>query len=61
MFNYLTERLPTWLKQMLVGAILGILIYSFKIFSPWAYGWSDASSETNSTMHGLKWLESWEF
>jgi dolichyl-phosphate-mannose--protein O-mannosyl transferase len=38
------------LKQVLVGAIVGILIYSFKLFSPLAYGWSDASSETNSAM-----------
>lgn len=61
MFNYLTENLPTWIKQVVIGVLMGIVIYSFKLFSPLAYGWADPSSETNSTMYGLKWLESWEF
>jgi dolichyl-phosphate-mannose--protein O-mannosyl transferase len=61
MFNYLTERLPNWMKQSVLGAVLGVVVYSFKLFNPLAYGFSDASTEANSTMHGLRWVESWEF
>ncbi|BES91409.1 dolichyl-phosphate-mannose-protein mannosyltransferase activity [Nesidiocoris tenuis] len=42
--------------------VLGIIVYSFVKFSPLAYGMSGPySSDVNSTMHGLKWLDSWEF
>ena len=61
MFNHITERMPNWIKQIALGGVLGIIVYSFKLFHPLTYGFSDASSETNSTMHGLRWLESWEF
>lgn len=52
MFDDLTERIPSWMKQIAVGSILGILIYSFKLFHPLAYGFADASTERNSTMFG---------
>lgn len=61
MFNYLIERTPNWMKQIAVGVILGVTIYSFKLFHPLAYGFSDPSTENNSTMYGLRWMESWEF
>lgn len=36
--------------------------YSFYLFSPLAYGMSGPSAnDPNSTMHGLKWVETWEF
>jgi hypothetical protein len=61
MFDHLTERMPKWAKQTAVGSILGVLGYSFKLFHPLAYGFADASTERNSTMFGLRWLETWEF
>jgi dolichyl-phosphate-mannose-protein mannosyltransferase len=61
MFNYLTERMPNWVRQTAIGAILGVLVYSFKLFHPLAYGFADASTERNSSMFGLRWLETWEF
>jgi dolichyl-phosphate-mannose-protein mannosyltransferase len=61
MFNYLTERMPNWMKQIALGTVLGILFYSFQLFHPLAYGFADASTEKNSTMFGLRWLETWEF
>ncbi|GAB0087520.1 Protein O-mannosyl-transferase 2 [Sergentomyia squamirostris] len=61
-FNYLTHRLPIWLRQTLLGAALGILGWSFLKFSPLAYGMDGPSAnEANSTMHGLKWMDTWEF
>ncbi|KAL3288488.1 hypothetical protein HHI36_002930 [Cryptolaemus montrouzieri] len=42
--------------------ILSTMIYSFYLFSPLAYGMDGPSSnESNSTMYGLRWMESWEF
>ncbi|XP_055700436.1 protein O-mannosyl-transferase 2 isoform X2 [Phlebotomus papatasi] len=61
-FNYLTHRLPIWLRQTVLGASLGVLGWSFVKFSPLAYGMMGPSAgEANSTMNGLKWMESWEF
>lgn len=35
---------------------------SFYLYSPLAYGMSGPiSTEKNSTMFGLRWLDSWEF
>lgn len=61
MFNYLTKRMPNWMKQIVLGITLILILYSFKLFQPLAYGFADASVEKNSTMYGLRWLESWEF
>lgn len=42
--------------------ILSSIIYSFYLFAPLAYGMSGPSAvEPNSTMYGLKWMDSWEF
>lgn len=62
MFNYLTQRLPAWMQHALLGATLGVLVYSFALFSPLAYGmFGPTANEPNSTMHKLKWMDSWEF
>lgn len=60
-FDYLTQRMPRWMRHIVYGSALAMTIYSFKLFAPLAYGFADGSSETNSTMHGLRWLDSWEF
>lgn len=42
--------------------MLLILFFSFYLYSPLAYGiLGPASTEQNSTMFGLRWLDSWEF
>lgn len=62
MFNYLIQRLPTWIRHVLLGAALAILAYSFVLFSPMAYGMTGpVAAEPNSTMHRLRWMDSWEF
>jgi dolichyl-phosphate-mannose-protein mannosyltransferase len=53
--------MPEWIQQIGFGIITSVIIYSFKLFAPLAYGFTDASSETNSTMYNLRWMESWEF
>jgi len=48
--------------HLLYGACLSGIGYSFFLFSPLAYGANGPlAGESNSTMYGLKWLESWEF
>jgi len=49
--------------HMSLGCILAGLAYSFFLFSPLAYGMKDAlvSDDPASAMHGLKWLDTWEF
>ncbi|KAL9894158.1 protein O-mannosyl-transferase 2 [Glossina fuscipes fuscipes] len=62
MFHHLTGRLPRWLQHTLLGTLLSILVYSFTLFSPLAYGMNGPlANEPNSIMHGLRWLSSWEF
>ncbi|XP_063706046.1 protein O-mannosyl-transferase 2 [Culicoides brevitarsis] len=63
MFDYIMKRLPfAWLKHVLLGATISILVYSFKLFSPLAYGMHDGpATEPNSTMHSLLWMKTWEF
>ncbi|XP_065371071.1 protein O-mannosyl-transferase 2 [Calliphora vicina] len=62
MFHYLTGRLPRWLQHSLLGGLTSVLVYSFMLFSPLAYGMNGPlANEPNSTMHGLKWLPTWEF
>jgi len=63
MFDYIMRRLALpWLRHTLLAATLGMLVFSFKLFAPLAYGMhGPTSAESNSTMHGLKWMESWEF
>ncbi|KAF6216441.1 hypothetical protein GE061_000783 [Apolygus lucorum] len=56
---------PQWHKMgyhVVSGPVLGGIVFSFVKFSPLAYGMTGPySQEQNSTMHGLKWLDSWEF
>lgn len=63
MFDYIMKCLPfAWLKHVVLGATISILVYSFKLFSPLAYGMSGPTAlEPNSTMHSLLWMKSWEF
>jgi len=45
-----------------VGGVVGVACYSFYLFSPLVYGMQDEyAKESNSTMHHLHWLSSWEF
>ncbi|XP_022241341.1 protein O-mannosyl-transferase 2-like [Limulus polyphemus] len=54
--------LGTSFYHWLLGTILAGLAYSFYLFSPLSYGMEGPpSSSPNSTMYGLRWLESWEF
>lgn len=52
-----------WLKWDTTDTFNVVLVsYSFYLFSPLAYGMSGSSaSDPNSTMYGLRWIESWEF
>lgn len=70
LLDYFLEEIPKIfpskfehiVRDVMWSIILTTIVYSFFIFSPLAYGMSGPSAnEPNSTMHGLKWLESWEF
>ncbi|XP_067616158.1 protein O-mannosyl-transferase 2 isoform X2 [Eurosta solidaginis] len=61
-FKYFLINLPRWLQHILIGAKISLLVYSFILFSPLAYGMiGPTSTDTSSAMYGLKWLKSWEF
>lgn len=61
-FNYIIRPLPKWLQHTLLGGVLSVLVYSFAVFSPLAYGMTGPmANEPNSTMYKLKWLPTWEF
>lgn len=68
--DYLIESIPSLLpnkvadslNHLLVGFLLSGLCYSFYLFAPLTYGMNNVpSTDSNSTMHGMRWLESWEF
>ncbi|XP_017783092.1 PREDICTED: protein O-mannosyl-transferase 2 [Nicrophorus vespilloides] len=68
--DYLLVEIPTLFPKnysntvhhILLALILSTISYSFVVFSPLAYGMSGPNAnEPNSTMFGLKWLDSWEF
>ncbi|KAI5632913.1 hypothetical protein NE865_14406 [Phthorimaea operculella] len=60
--SYLPAELGRTVYHCLLGVILSSTVYSFHLFSPLAYGMSGPTAgEPNSTMSGLKWLDSWEF
>ncbi|KAF7269385.1 hypothetical protein GWI33_017588 [Rhynchophorus ferrugineus] len=68
--DYLLDEIPMLFGEqssktmyhVIFGSILSIIVYSFYLFAPLAYGMSGPSSnEHNSTMYGLKWLDTWEF
>ncbi|XP_028176824.1 protein O-mannosyl-transferase 2 isoform X2 [Ostrinia furnacalis] len=60
--SYLNAELGRTLYHCIVGLVISTTVYSFYLFSPLAYGMTGPlASEPNSTMTGLKWLDSWEF
>ncbi|XP_050438186.1 protein O-mannosyl-transferase 2 [Adelges cooleyi] len=68
--SYLLEIIkspkPSFLRKTMYDVLNGIIyssvVYSFYLFSPLAYGMSGTPAiEQNSTMYGLRWLDSWEF
>jgi len=60
--DLLPARTATKVGQLfLVGCLAG-LFYSFYLFAPLVYGMNSApSTQPNSTMYGMRWLETWEF
>lgn len=70
LIDYLLEELPKFFSESIakmvyhaiLGLILSTIVYSFYLFAPLAYGMNGpTANEANSTMKGLKWIESWEF
>ncbi|KAI4469035.1 dolichyl-phosphate-mannose--protein mannosyltransferase [Holotrichia oblita] len=62
MLKYFPKNIAHTIYHTLLVVILSTVVYSFVLFSPLAYGMSGPNAnEPNSTMYGLKWLESWEF
>lgn len=60
--QFLPKRLATSTYHWFIGVVFSATVYSFYLFSPLAYGMSGPSaSDPNSTMYGLRWIESWEF
>ncbi|XP_045537756.1 protein O-mannosyl-transferase 2 [Papilio machaon] len=60
--SYLSPELGRSVYQCAMGLVISSTVYSFYLFSPLAYGMTGPlAHEPNSTMTGLKWLESWEF
>ncbi|PNF38553.1 Protein O-mannosyl-transferase 2 [Cryptotermes secundus] len=58
----LPKRMANGMYHWFIGVIFSATVYSFYLFSPLAYGMSGPSaSDPNSTMYGLRWIESWEF
>jgi len=62
----LVRLLPSSVESIAFHGTLGLIFaalgYSFYLFSPLAYGVKNQlSDDPNSVMHGLKWLDSWEF
>ncbi|XP_018402294.1 PREDICTED: protein O-mannosyl-transferase 2 [Cyphomyrmex costatus] len=45
-----------------LGTVISGTVYSFYLFSPLAYGMDGPSAmDPDSSMHSLRWMESWEF
>ncbi|XP_014601229.1 PREDICTED: protein O-mannosyl-transferase 2, partial [Polistes canadensis] len=68
--NYIVESLQILLPNKvgntiyhtIMGSVISITIYSFYLFSPLAYGMEGpAASDPESSMHSLRWMDSWEF
>lgn len=58
----LTERAVGRIYYTFTAGMIAGLVYSFYLFAPLVYGFdATPSTETNSTMHGMRWLDSWEF
>jgi len=64
--RFVVRLLPSRLESICFHGCLGLILaglgYSFFLFSPLAYGVKNVlSDDPNSVLHGLKWLDSWEF
>ncbi|XP_071453638.1 protein O-mannosyl-transferase 2 [Hetaerina americana] len=58
----LPEKAAHGIYHWLIGIVYSVIVYSFYKFSPLAYGMEGPmSQDPNSTMYGLKWMETWEF
>lgn len=58
----ITLCIPTRQRHWVIAGLLSVIVYSFSLFSPLAYGMQGPPANLpNSTMHGLKWLDTWEF
>ncbi|KYN26969.1 Protein O-mannosyl-transferase 2 [Trachymyrmex cornetzi] len=48
--------------HVILGIVISGTVYSFYLFSPLAYGMDGPSAmDPDSSMHSLRWMESWEF
>ncbi|XP_973439.1 protein O-mannosyl-transferase 2 [Tribolium castaneum] len=60
--KFFTEKTGNVVYHTLVALVLSTVVYSFYLFAPLTYGMSGPNAnEPNSTMYGLKWLDTWEF
>lgn len=60
--SYLSPELGKSINHFVVGVVFASNVYSFYLFAPLAYGMEGPmGAEANSTMHRLKWLDTWEF
>uniref|UniRef100_A0A023GEV9 Putative mannosyltransferase 1 ixodes scapularis mannosyltransferase 1 n=1 Tax=Amblyomma triste TaxID=251400 RepID=A0A023GEV9_AMBTT len=68
--DYILRMVPGFLPanirlsahHWIIGTYLAGIVYSFYLFAPLAYGMDGSISvHENSTMHGLRWLDTWEF
>ncbi|KAJ8674354.1 hypothetical protein QAD02_005616 [Eretmocerus hayati] len=58
----LPERTGKTAYHVILGAVISAVVYSFYLFSPLAYGMDGPpANDPNSTMHSLRWMDSWEF
>lgn len=56
------QKMASTFYHTVWGLLLSCVFYSFYLFAPLAYGMTGpTANELNSTMFGLKWLDSWEF
>lgn len=59
---FLPEDWGNTVSHWFNGVVFATTVYSFYLFSPLSYGMTGpTSADPNSTMYGLRWLESWEF
>lgn len=59
---YVPDKIKSAVYHWAVGTVLSATVYSFVVFSPLSYGMAGPlATDPNSTMHRLKWMESWEF
>lgn len=62
MLCYVIKHFSKRIQMVVICSVLIVLMYSFVLFSPLAYGMSGPiATDANSTMRQLKWLQSWEF